>query len=449
MSKGGLQMDRKDILEKVKKDNVKFISLQFSDIMGLVKSVTLPVGELPRALKDGIWFDGSSVEGFMRIHESDMYLKPDLSTYGIIPWFSSEIGNTARIICDVYNPEGKPFQGDPRYILKKVLKQAEKMGFIFNVGPEPEFYLFKRENGFSHLTNDLGGYFDLTMDKAFVIRTEMMNALGKFGIESEMAHHEVGAGQHEIDIRYDKALKAADNVLTFKFTLKAIAERNDLLATFIPKPIKGKPGNGMHCHQSLFDLNTGKNVFYDPKKEFNMSSIARHFIAGQLKYIKEIAAITNPIVNSYKRLGAFEAPVYICWARTNRSALIRVPGFTKGKGKSARAELRNPDPSCNPYLAFAVMLKAGLEGIKNKLEPPKPVNEDVYDFDDSKLKEFYIDSLPTSLGDALKLLKKSSLAKEVLSEHLFSRYLEIKEYEWTKYQQEVHKWELDNYLVKY
>ena len=441
-------VDVKKALTRLEKDKVKFVGLQFSDIMGLVKSVTLPVEEVEGALTNGVWFDGSSVEGFMRIHESDMYLKPDPSTYAIIPWVESEIGNIGRFVCDVYTPEGKPFEGDPRYILKKVLKEAEGLGFRYYVGTEPEFYLFKREDGFSHLTNDLGGYFDLNMDKAFLIRTEMMTALRKLGIEAEMGHHEVGAGQHEIDFKYDYALKTADNVMSFKVTLKAIAEKHNLLATFIPKPIFGKPGNGMHCHQSFFNKD-GKNVFFDAKDELQLSPIARHFVAGQLKYMKELTAITNPLINSYKRIGAFEAPVYICWARINRSALIRVPATTAGQENSARVELRNPDATCNPYLAFAVMLKAGIEGIKQKLDPPELVNEDVYDFDDAKLKEFYIDSLPRDLVGALRLLKKSKLAKDVLGEHLFSRYLEIKQQEWDEYRLQVHKWELDKYMEIY
>ncbi len=441
-------VDVKSVLKRLEHDNVRFVNLQFSDIMGLVKSVTLPVEEIEHAIKQGIWFDGSSVEGFMRIHESDMYLKLDLSTYAIIPWIESCGWNIARFICDVYTPEGKPFDGDPRYILKKVLKEAEDHGFIYNVGPEPEFYLFKREDGFSHLTNDLGGYFDLNMDKAFLIRTEMMTSLKKLGIHAEMGHHEAGAGQHEIDFKYDYALKTADNVMSFKVTLKAIAEKHNLLATFIPKPIFGKPGNGMHCHQSFFNKD-GKNVFFDAKDELQLTHIARHFVAGQLKYMKEFTAITNPLINSYKRLGAFEAPVYICWARINRSALIRVPAISAGQEHSARVELRNPDSTCNPYLAFAVMLKAGLEGIKQKLEPPEQMNEDLYHFDDAKLKEFYIDSLPRDLGGALRLLKKSKLAKEVLGDHLFERYLEIKQQEWNNYRLQVHKWELDKYLEIY
>lgn len=437
-----------DILNRVEKDNVKYISLQFSDIMGIVKSVTIPAAELGKALKSGIWFDGSSVEGFMRIHESDMYLKPDVSTYAVVPWFSSDVGRIARMICDVYNPNGNPFEGDPRYILKKTLEEAKELGCIYNVGPEPEFYLFKRENGLKPLVNDYGDYFDLTMDSAFIIRTEMMTALQKFGIEAEMAHHEVGAGHHEIDFKYDTALKTADNVLTFKVTLKAIADKYNLSATFIPKPLYGKPGSGMHCHQSLFNFES-QNLFYDSKDNMGLSLMAKSFVAGQLKYIKEISAITNPIVNSYKRLGAFEAPVYICWARTNRSALIRIPGLSGTKGQSARAELRNPDPACNPYLAFAVMLKAGLEGIKENLQPPAPVNEDVYHFDDAKLAKFYIDSLPGSLNEALMLFKKSKLAKEVLGNHLFQRYLDIKQGEWEEYRLQVHDWEIRNYMQKY
>ena len=296
--------------------------------------------------------------------------------------------------------------------------------------------------------NDFGDYFDLTMDKAFLIRTEMMSCLQKFGIYTEMGHHEVGEGHHEINIRYDDALKIADNVMTFKVTLKAIAEKHGLLATFVPKPLYNKAGSGMHTHQSLFD-DKGNNVFYDAKDEFNMSDTAKSYIAGQLKYIKEISAITNPLINSYKRLGAFEAPVHICWAQINRSALIRVPAIRRGKKNSARIELRNPDPCCNPYLAFALMLKAGLEGIRKNLKPPEPINEDVYHFDDAKLEKPYIDKLPKDLKDAIGYMKKSKIVKEVLGPHLFARYIDIKDKEWDMYRFQVHKWELDQYLEKY
>jgi len=329
-----------DVIRKAKEDNVYFVSLQFSDIYGIAKSLTIPVKQLESAFKYGVWFDGSSIEGFTRICESDMVLKPDPSTYAIIPWLTTEEQATARLICDVYTPENKPFEGDPRYILKKVMKEAEEMGYIYNTGPELEFFLLKRENGIKPLSHDVGGYFDLSLDKAYEIRRDMTNALEKFGIEVEASHHEVAAGQHEIDFRYDNALRTADNVMTLRFTLKATAEKHGLYATFMPKPIFGINGSGMHVHQSLFDLE-GKNVFYDEKDKYKLSKAAYNFIAGQLEHIKAIAAVTSPTVNSYKRLvPGYEAPVYICWGQINRSALIRIPRYTKGKEQSIRAELR-------------------------------------------------------------------------------------------------------------
>jgi glutamine synthetase len=362
----------KGILEHAKKDNVKFVNLQFSDIVGNVKSVTIPIRRLKDALEDGVWFDGSSIEGFARIHESDMFLKLDPTTYRIIPWYKGE-EKTARFICDIYDTEGKPFEGDPRFILKSVMEEARKMGFVYNTGPELEFFLFRKEDSeIKPLPHDKGGYFDLSMDFAFEVRKDMVLALEKMGINAETSHHEVACAQHEIDFKYSDALTTADNASTLKFTLKAIAQKHDLHATFMPKPIFGTNGSGMHVHQSLFDLETGKNLFYNPKDKYKLSTTAYHFIAGQLAHVKGMSAILAPTVNSYKRLvPGYEAPVYICWAQINRSALIRIPRYTEGREQSTRCELRCPDPSCNPYLAFAIMLKAGLEGIKRKMSPPE------------------------------------------------------------------------------
>ena len=442
-------MDKKDVLKKVAEENVKYILLQFSDIYGMVKSITIPVNHLESSLEHGTWFDGSSIEGFARIAESDMYLMPDPETYAIIPWLDSEDGNTARLICDVYGPDGNPFQGDPRYILKKVLLEAEEMGYSYKTGPEMEFFLLKKDDGLHTLPHDKAGYFDMTMDQAYEIRREMTSMLQIMGIDVEATHHEVGIGQHEIDFRYDHALKTADNATTIRFALKAIAQKYNLLATFMPKPMAGINGSGMHVHQSLFDAK-GNNVFFDKKNQYNLSEIAYHFLAGQLKHIKGMTAILNPIVNSYKRLVVgYEAPVYISWARTNRSSLIRIPRYLEGRSQSTRLELRSPDPSCNIYLAFAVMLKAGIEGLNMKLQPPKPVEEDVYNFSNSKLEEMKIDTLPGSLLQALYELKKDGLAKEALGVHTFERYVEAKEKEWDEFRVQVTEWELGRYLELY
>ncbi len=442
-------MDKKDVLKKVAEENVKYILLQFSDIYGMVKSITIPVNHLESSLEHGTWFDGSSIEGFARIAESDMYLMPDPETYAIIPWLDSEDGNTARLICDVYGPDGNPFQGDPRYILKKVLLEAEEMGYFYKTGPEMEFFLLKKDDGLHTLPHDKAGYFDMTMDQAYEIRREMTSMLQIMGIDVEATHHEVGIGQHEIDFCYDHALKTADNATTIRFALKAIAQKYNLLATFMPKPMAGINGSGMHVHQSLFDAK-GNNVFFDKKNQYNLSEIAYHFLAGQLKHIKGMTAILNPIVNSYKRLVVgYEAPVYISWARTNRSSLIRIPRYLEGRSQSTRLELRSPDPSCNIYLAFAVMLKAGIEGLNMKLQPPKPVEEDVYNFSNSKLEEMKIDTLPGSLLQALYELKKDGLAKEALGVHTFERYVEAKEKEWDEFRVQVTEWELGRYLELY
>lgn len=435
------------ILGKAKNDNVKFVNLQFSDIVGNVKSLTIPVQRLRDALEDGVWFDGSSIEGFARIHESDMFLKPDPYTYRVIPWHQGE-EKTARLVCDIYTPDGKPFEGDPRFILKKVLEEARKMGFVYNTGPELEFFLFRKENAeIKPLPHDKGGYFDLSMDLAFEVRKDMVLALEKMGIEAETSHHEVAYAQHEIDFRYSDALTTADNTITLKFTLKAIAQKHDLHATFMPKPIFGINGSGMHVHQSLFDIKTGKNLFYNPKDRYRLSKFAYHFIAGQLAHVKGMSAILAPTVNSYKRLvPGYEAPVYICWAQINRSALIRIPRYTKGREQSTRCELRCPDSSCNPYLAFAVMLKAGLDGIKRKMKPPKPVEEDVYGFDNGKLEELNIDVLPHSLWEAIKQLKRNKVVQEALGQKLLERYVEAKTREWDEFRTNVTEWEVKRYL---
>jgi glutamine synthetase len=443
-------MTIKNILAQVKKDRVQFIQLQFTDIFGTVKSLTIPTRYLPGSLERGTWFDGSSIEGFARIAESDLFLKPDLDTYAIIPWLKTEEGNTARFICDVYKPNGKPFEGDPRYILKKVLAEARAMGFEYHTGPELEFFLFRRDNGLKPLPHDSAGYFDLSTDHAYNIRREMTTTLEKFGIDVEVSHHEVAKGQHEIDFRYDDALKTADNAITLKFTLKAIAQKYNLHATFMPKPIASINGSGMHVHQSLFDLKKKKNAFSDNNDQYKLSRVAYSFIAGQLKHIKGMSAILSPTVNSYKRLvPGYEAPVYISWARMNRSALMRIPRIFEGHPEATRVELRCPDPSCNVYLTFAVMLKAGLEGIKQKLKPPKPVEEDVYNLDEAGRAKKNIDTLPYSLWYAVKELRKDKLVQAALGEHTYERYIEAKTKEWDEFRIQVTKWELDKYLETY
>lgn len=439
-------MTAKEVIEKTKKDKVTFLNLQFTDIMGSLKQVTAPVKSLPDILKFGAWFDGSSVEGFARIHESDLYLKPDPSTYSVIPWLGSAEGNTARLICDIYRPDGTPFQGDPRFILKKMIEKARKMGFTYNTGPEPEFFLF-RNNSADLVPMDRDGYFDLTTDQAHEIRREMTAALEMFGIDVEASHHEVAPGQHEIDFRHDNALTTADRLLTLRVTVKSIAQRHGLKASFMPKPVMGINGSGMHVHQSLFNIKTKKNAFYDPKNEYSLSRIAFHFISGQLHHVKGMMAVICPTVNSYKRLvTGYEAPVYISWARINRSALIRVPHWFENRPNSARIELRCPDPACNPYLAFAVMLAAGLDGIENNIKLPDPVEEDLYQFDEAKLISKKIDTLPSSLFEAINELGKNKLIQEVLGDHLYKRYINIKTREWNEFKKQVTKWEIEKYI---
>lgn len=436
------------VFELIKKRDVKFVKLQFTDILGTVKSVTIPIKQLPEAIEKGIWFDGSSIQGFARICESDMYLKPDLETFAILPWRSRD-NAVARVICDIYDNSGKQFEGDPRFILKRTIEKAKKFGFIYNVGPEIEFYLFKKENSdIMAVPHDTGSYFDFSpLDLASDVRRDISLALNDLGIEVEMAHHEVGPGQHEIDIKYDEALKMADKAITFKYTVKAISSMHDLYASFMPKPIFGKPGSGMHIHQSLFNPEKTENLFYEKKDKYKLSEIAYNFMAGQINHIKAMTFILNPTVNSYKRLvSGFEAPVYICWAQINRSALIRIPRCSPGRERSTRIELRSPDPSCNPYLAFSVMLSSGLDGIKKKFSLPEPIEEDVYNFDDDKICELKIDTLPENLSYAMCEFIKDPLMKETLGDHVYKFLIKAKRGEWEDYRIQVSTWELERYL---
>jgi len=442
-------MEIQKILDQAKKDDVKFVSLQFTDLVGVVKEVIIPVEQLEGALTDGIWFDGSSIEGFARIQESDLFLKPDLKTYSVVPWLT-ESGKTARLICDIYGANGESFEGDPRFVLKRMIAEANEMGFQYNVGPEPEFYLFREGEAAKKSPIDYGSYFELSSAEGYKVIKEIIAALKTFGINVEASHHEVGHGQYEIDFNYGHCLEVADELLTLKYTVKKIAQMHNLEATFMPKPMMGVAGSGMHIHQSLFDIETKRNTFYDENDKYRLSKIAYNFIAGQMKHIKAMCVILCPTVNSYKRLvSGFEAPVYITWASMNRSALIRVPKWFRQRQESARIELRCPDPTCNPYLAFAVILKAGLDGIKNNLTPPQPVEENVYQLDRQSMISKNVDVLPTSLWEALNELKKNKLIQEVLGNHLFERYVNIKTREWDEFKMQVTSWDIDKYLDVY
>lgn len=446
---GDMKMTKKDALKNLKNDNVSLVELQFSDMFGRVKSLTTRADLMEDAFDHGVWFDGSSIEGFARIHESDMVLAPDPATYAILPWWSGNgSGKVARFICDVQMPGGEPFAGDPRTILRRAIDYAKKLGFIYNVGPEPEFFLFKiaEDGSIVRKSSGNGDYFVLSLDETYEIKREIINTLMSFGISVEMSHYEVANNQHEIDFRYGDALTAADNLMTLKFAVKKIAAKHGYYATFLPKPIYGVNGSGMHVHQSLFKKDT--NAFVDASDEYGLSKIAYSFIAGQLTHIREISALVAPTVNSYKRLTpGFEAPAYICWARRNRSALIRIPEISEGRASSTRAELRCPDGSSNPYIAFAAMLRAGLAGVEDKLTAPSPVEEDVFEFDDAKLARFYINKLPGSLSEALSEMEKSALARDVLGEHGYKSFLELKRAEWDAFRMHVTDWEIDKYLA--
>lgn len=436
-----------DVLKEAYETGVKFIRLQFTDIFGVLKNVAIPVEQLEKALDGEMMFDGSSIEGFVRIEESDMYLKPDPNTFVVFPWRPAD-GGVARLICDIYNPDGTPFSGCPRNVLKKVLAEAAELGYQMYVGPELEFFLFHvdEEGKPTTITHDKAGYFDLTpVDLGENARRDMVLNLEQMGFEIEASHHEVAPGQHEIDFKYSDALDMADKMVTFRFVVRTIAQRHGLHATFMPKPIYGINGSGMHVNQSLFK--NGKNAFYNPEASLGLSDDAYHYIAGIMAHARAFTAITNPTVNSYKRLvPGYEAPCYIAWSCRNRSPLIRIPAK---RGPSTRIELRSPDPSCNPYLALAVQLKAGLDGIKKKLTPPPAVDLNIFAMDDRQRQELGIESLPGDLYEALQELSRDEVIKEALGDHIYNRFMEAKIKEYDSFRTTVHKWEIDKYLETY
>lgn len=442
-----MPLTKDDVMKEAYEKGVKFIRLQFTDIFGVLKNVAITIEQLEKALNGELMFDGSSIEGFARIEESDMYLYPDPNTFVIFPWRPSE-GGVARLICDVYNPDGTPFEGCPRNALKRAIAEAAEMGYVFNVGPELEFFLFHTdmEGRPTTITHDKAGYFDLApVDLGESARRDMVLSLEQLGFEIEASHHEVAPGQHEIDFKYSNALNTADKIATFRFVVRSIAQRHGLHATFMPKPLFGKAGSGMHTNQSLFC--EGQNAFYDPQAPMQLAPDAYHYIAGLMKHARGFTAITNPTINSYKRLvPGFEAPCYIAWSGRNRSPLIRIPAK---RGALTRVELRSPDPSCNPYLALAVQLKAGLDGIKNKLQPPAPMDLNIYEMSQEARDAHEISSLPRNLSEALQELSQDSVIREALGEHIFYRFLEAKRKEWERFQVVVHPWEIDEYLQMY
>jgi glutamine synthetase len=433
-----------EILKLVKEHKIKFIHLWFTDVLGFLKGFAITPDELGGALEDGMGFDGSSIEGFARIEESDMIARPDLDTFAIIPWRSGENHSVARMFCDVYEPTGKPFAGDPRYVLKRNLERAKKMGFIYNVGPELEYFYFKDAQ--SPVPLDKGGYFDLVpLDVAQDLRRDTILTMQALGIKVEYSHHEVAASQHEIDLHYSDALTMADNVMTYRLVVKEIARQHGVYATFMPKPILGINGSGMHVHQSLFKGE--KNAFFDKNSKYHLSEVGKAFTAGLLKHAQEITSVTSQWVNSYKRLvPGYEAPVYICWAQMNRSALIRVPMYKPGKEKATRIEYRSPDPACNPYLAFSVMLAAGLEGIEKKYKLAEPANDNIYDMTQEQRERSNIKSLPDDLLEAIKITENSKLVRDSLGEKVFEYFIRNKKMEWDEYKVQVTKYEIDKYL---
>ncbi|MFA5863646.1 MAG: glutamine synthetase family protein [Phycisphaerae bacterium] len=435
----------KDVLDACKKNNVKFIRLWFTDVLGMLKSFAITPGELPDAMKDGMGFDGSSIEGYARIFESDMIALPDPKTFQLLPWRAGDGIAVARMFADVQKPGGEPYVGDPRGALRRMLGKAAKMGYDhFYVGPELEFFYFKASNNPEPL--DAGGYFDLTpLDVASDLRRETVLSLEAMGIKVEYSHHEVAPSQHEIDLRFCDAMQMADAAMTYRLVVKEVAMANGVYATFMPKPLFGQNGSGMHVHQSLF--RGEKNAFYDGKDPLNLSKDAKHYIAGILRYLPEICLVLSQWVNSYKRLvPGYEAPVYLSWARRNRSALVRVPEYKPGKEKATRIEVRSPDPACNPYLAFAAMLAAGLAGIKGKFELADPVEEDIFEMTPNEREKRGIATLPGSLGEAILLAEKSELLKEALGEHIFNKLIENKKIEWDRYRTFVTDYEIDRYL---
>lgn len=441
------QYSKEEIMKLVEEEDVEFIRLQFTDIFGTMKNVAVTSSQLEKALNNERMFDGSSIEGFVRIEESDMYLYPDLNTLEIFPWRPQQ-GKVARFICDVYRPNKTPFEGDPRYILKKVLQEAKEMGYTFQVGPECEFFLFHTDdNGLpTTITHEKAGYFDLApLDLGENARRDIVLNLEDMGFIIEASHHEVAPAQHEIDFRYDEALSTADNIMTFKLAVKTIAKRHGLCATFMPKPVYGVNGSGMHTNMSL--SKDGRNLFADENDPLGLSREAYNFIAGIMEHIKGMTAITNPLVNSYKRLvPGFEAPVYIAWSATNRSPLIRIPA---GRGEGTRVELRSPDPSCNPYLTLAVCLAAGLDGIKRNLNPQKAVDYNIFHMTDEERKKAGIQYLPGTLLEAIEALEQDEFIKNVLGEHIASNYIKAKKAEWLSYRSQVTEWEINQYLIRH
>lgn len=435
--------DRKDVMELIKQNDVRFIRLWFSDIHGQLKSFAIHVDELKYAFDEGMGFDGSSIKGFARIDESDMVAKPDPTTFAILPWRPKEKA-VARMFADIYEPDGTPYKGDPRYVLKRSMEKTKKLGFThFNLGPELEYFYFKSDRCTDIL--DEGGYFDYPMDAAEDLRRDTILAIESMGIRVEYSHHEVAPSQHEIDLRYADALEMADMVMTYRVAVKEIARKYGLYATFMPKPIFGQNGSGMHTHQSLFKGD--KNAFFDAKDKYHLSDTAKAYTAGLLTHVKEITLVLNQWVNSYKRLvPGYEAPVYICWARRNRSALIRVPMYKPGKEKATRIELRSPDPSCNPYLAFSCMLHAGLKGIERGYKLPEPTEIDVYHLSPEKRVEMGIGELPGSLIESIEIAEKSELLKEALGDHIFNELIASKKVEWDDYRIKIHPYEIERYL---
>ncbi|MCI0583980.1 MAG: type I glutamate--ammonia ligase [Chloroflexi bacterium] len=445
------EADRVARIQEARAGGIRFVQLQFTDIIGVVKAVTIPIHQLEGSVRHGTWFDGSSIEGFTRIAESDQYLVPDMATFAEIPWQRGDgPRGTARVICDVFTPRGEPFVGDPRYVLRRQVERARRMGYIVNMGPELEFFLFRRDESgkVAPLPHDLAGYFDFSTDLAQEVRQDMVDALEAFGIRVEAAHHEVAAGQHEIDFEYADALQTADNAVTFKFALKAIAQQHGLYATFMPKPIHGINGSGMHTHQSLFSIAESRNAFADPESSYGLSPIAKAYMAGILAHARGMIAILAPLVNSYKRLvPGYEAPTYLTWGRTNRSALIRVPMVSPGKSvEGTRVEVRCPDPSSNTYLAFAAMVAAGLDGVEKGLTLGEPVEESLFEMDAATIAARSIRELPGTLGEALEELARDEVIREALGDHVYSHFVEAKRAEWDEYRTQVSEWELERYL---
>ncbi len=437
---------KQDIMRRIEEEDIEFIRLQFTDMFGALKNVAITSSQLEKALDNKCMFDGSSIEGFVRIEESDMYLYPDLDTFETFPWRPQQ-GKVARLICDVYKADGTPFEGDPRYVLRRVLKEAEDMGYHFNVGPECEFFLFHTDdNGMpTTISHEKASYFDISpLDLGENARRDMVLTLEDMGFEIEASHHEVAPAQHEIDFKYGPALKAADNIMTFKLVVKSMAKRHGLFASFMPKPLYGVAGSGMHTNMSL--TKDGKNVFDDPNGENGLSKEAYYFIAGIMKHIKGMTAVANPLVNSYKRLvPGHEAPVYIAWSATNRSPLIRIPA---SRGAGTRVELRSPDPAANPYLLLALCLAAGLDGIKHQMTPPKAVNGNIFELTEREMKRAKIESIPANLHQAIVAMETDPFIKETLGTHVYTKYVEAKKAEWDDYRKQVTQWEIDEYLYK-